>query len=358
MSDRLTELTGAAIALLEQLITVPSFSGEENHAADLVVDFLNARSVRCERLKNNIIARNRFFQPDLPVLLLNSHLDTVRPQPGWQRDPFRPLREKGRLYGLGSNDAGGPLVSLLAVFLFFYEQKNLPWNIIFTATAEEEISGKNGIAAVLPEIGDIDFAVVGEPTGLQMAVAERGLMVLDCTARGRSGHAARDEGENAISIALRDIEWLHEYRFADVSPHLGPVKMTVTMIEAGTQHNVVPDTCRFVVDVRTTEMYSHEDILATIRRHLRSDVHPRSMRLQPSGVPEDHPFVLAAKKLAIPLFGSATLSDQALLPVPSVKIGPGDSARSHTADEYIVLDEIRQGVRLYHDLLVTFFEGK
>ena len=355
MSDLLTELTSACTGLLSELIAVPSFSGEEQAAAAVLTDFLSSRGLACQHIGNNLIVRQDNFHPDRPTLLLNSHLDTVRPQSGWRHDPFTPTLEDGRLYGLGSNDAGGPLVSLLAVFLYFNEKKNLPWNVIFAATAEEEISGENGITAVLPELGQIDLAIVGEPTGMRLAIAERGLMVLDCVAHGRSGHAARDEGDNAITHALRDIEWFHNYSFAQVSPFLGPVKMTVTMIEAGTQHNVVPEQCRFVVDVRTTEAYSHEQVLETIRRHVRSEVRPRSVRLRPSGLEESHPFVQAAKKLGIPLFGSATLSDQALLPMPSVKIGPGDSARSHTADEYIELEEIRQGVRLYCALLDTFF---
>ena len=344
-------LKGQAISLLKQLIETPSLSREEDRTADLIVSFLKERGVETERLGNNIWARNKHFDPQKPSILLNSHHDTVKPNSGYTKDPFKAIVEVGKLYGLGSNDAGGCLVSLMATFLHFYEQENLGYNLILAASAEEEISGKGGMEKLIPELPTIDFAIVGEPTQMQMAVAEKGLMVLDCVAHGKSGHAARNEGENALYKAIKDIEWFRTFGFEKSSEALGPVKMSVTVIEAGKQHNVVPDRCHFVVDVRTTDAYSNEETLAIIREHVACEVTPRSTRLNPSGITVEHPVVQAGMALGRKTYGSPTLSDQALMPFVSLKMGPGDSARSHTADEFIYLAEIEEGIELYINLL-------
>lgn len=294
---------------------------------------------------------NKHFNPDLPTILLNSHHDTVKPNSGYTRNPFQPEIIDGKLYGLGSNDAGGCLVSLLATFCNFYERENLQYNFIIAATAEEEISGLNGIELIYPELGKIDFAIVGEPTLMNLAVAEKGLMVLDCVAVGKSGHAAREEGVNALYAAMKDIDWFRTYQFDKVSEHLGKVKMTVTMIQAGTQHNVVPDKCTYVVDVRITDKYTHEEVLEIIRQNVQSTVTPRSMRARSSSIAMEHPIVQAGLKLGRTMYGSPTSSDQALIPATSIKIGPGDSARSHTADEFIYVDEIKEGIELYCAML-------
>ncbi|MBF8962301.1 M20 family metallo-hydrolase [Pontibacter sp. FD36] len=340
-----------ALDLLQQLIVIPSFSREEDKTANAITSFMESRGVEVHRKLNNVWAFNKHFNPVLPTLLLNSHHDTVKPNTGYTRDPFAATIDDGKLYGLGSNDAGGCLVSLLATFLYFYEQEGLRYNLVYAATAEEEISGRNGLELVLPELGELEAAIVGEPTLMQLAVAEKGLLVLDCEAKGRSGHAAREEGLNAIYEALPDIIWFQTYRFPKVSEHLGPVKMSVTMIEAGTQHNVVPDKCRFTVDVRLTDAYSMEEVLEVIRQHVKAEVTPRSMRLKPSSIPMEHPLVLTGIALGRSTYGSPTTSDQALLSIPSLKLGPGDSARSHMADEYIYLNEIEEGIGLYIDIL-------
>lgn len=340
-----------AIDLLCALIATPSFSREEAGTAALIEAFLRNEGVPVHRLGNNIWARSVPWDPAKPVLLLNSHHDTVKPVAGWTRDPFNAGIEDGRLYGLGSNDAGGPLVALIAAFLQLWQDPELEVNLILAATAEEEISGPNGIAALLPELGRIDAAIVGEPTRMQMAIAEKGLMVVDATATGKSGHAARDEGINALYLALDDIQRVREITPERVSPLLGPVKCTVTQIEAGSQHNVVPDICRFVIDVRTNELYSNQEILDWLRQHLRSTLNPRSLRLNSSRIAMDHPLVQSGLRLGWTCFGSPTLSDQALMPFPSLKIGCGDSARSHTADEYIGVQEIREGIVGYTALI-------
>jgi acetylornithine deacetylase len=295
--------------------------------------------------------RNQYFNPELPTVLLNSHLDTVRPNSGYTRDPFKPEIIDGKLYGLGSNDAGGPLVSLIATFLHYHNRKDLKYNVVMAATAEEEISGTGGVESIWSSLVPIDFAIVGEPTLCGMATAEKGLMVLDCIAKGKPGHAAREEGINAIYEALPDIEWIRNYKFPKKSSTLGDIKMTVTVIHSGRQHNVVPADCEFTVDVRVTDMYTLEEILETIKSHVKCQVTPRSLRMRPSGIADDHPAVVAAKKLGLNLYGSPTTSDQALMPIPSVKMGPGDSARSHSADEFIYVDEIRQGIETYIALL-------
>ncbi|WP_346319813.1 M20 family metallo-hydrolase [Chitinophaga sp. YIM B06452] len=341
-----------AVKLLKELIATPSFSREEDATAAILVRFLEEHGVKPERHLNNVWALNKHFSPGKPSILLNSHHDTVKPNPQYTRDPFAPVVEDGKLFGLGSNDAGGCLVSLIAAFLHFYDAENLPYNIVFAASAEEEISGVNGIESILAKLPPVDFAIVGEPTKTDLAVAEKGLMVLDCVAHGKAGHAAREEGENALYKAMDDINWFRTYRFPKVSDTLGPVKMSVTVIQTSNKaHNVVPAECSFVVDVRATDQYSLEEMLEIIRANVKCDVTPRSMRMRPSFIPKEHALVQAGLGLGKQLYGSPTTSDQALIPATSVKVGPGDSARSHTADEFIYLDEIRQGIDTYIRLL-------
>lgn len=344
-------LVADALMLLKQLIATPSFSRDEHHTADLIETFLRDRDIPTQRLKNNVWSVNRHFDPAKPTVLLNSHHDTVKPNTSWTLDPFSPLEQDGKLFGLGSNDAGGCLVSLMATFLHFYDRADLAYNILLIASAEEEISGRDGLELVLPQVPAIDFAIVGEPTEMQLAIAEKGLLVLDCTAHGISGHAARDEGDNAIYHALQDIDWLRTYQFPKVSPTLGPVKMSVTIIQAGTQHNVVPDTCTFTVDVRVTEQYTLEEVIAIIRANIRSDVQPRSIRLTPSSIPVEHPIVQAGLAMGRHTYGSPTTSDQAVLSCPSLKCGPGHSSRSHSANEFLYLHELGDGVRGYIAML-------
>lgn len=344
-------LTTDALALLKQLIATPSFSREEAGTAALIKDFFRERQIACKRLKNNVWAFNRHFDPVKPTLLLNSHHDTVRPNKSYTLDPFAPIERDGKLFGLGSNDAGGCLVALLAAFVYFYDRPGLSHNVVMAATAEEEISGRDGLEMILPELPPLSFAMVGEPTEMQLAIAEKGLLVLDCQANGVSGHAARDEGENAIYNAIRDIDWLMTYQFPKVSPLLGPVKMSVTLINAGTQHNVVPDTCTFTVDVRVTEQYTLEDVIKTVRANIQAEVKPRSIRLKPSSIPAEHPIVQAGLSLGRYTYGSPTTSDQAVLNCPSLKCGPGHSARSHSADEFIYLREIGEGIDGYIQML-------
>ncbi len=342
------------IALLKQLIKTPSISGEEEQAAQLAADFLRARSVEARQKHNNVWAYNKEYDPAKPTLLLNSHLDTVKPNTGWTKEPFAAMVEDGKLFGLGSNDAGASLVSLLSVFIHFYQRSDLNHNLIFLASAEEETSGKNGIQSVLPELTEIDLAIVGEPTGMQMAVAEKGLMVLRCRAQGKSGHAARNSGVNAITNAIHDIEWFHSYKFPNESAALGPVKMSVTMINAGTQHNVIPAQCDFTVDIRTTDAYSNNEVLQVIREHTSCEISPPSLNLNPSSIQDNHRLVQAAREMNINTFGSPTLSDQSVITAPSVKMGPGMSERSHTADEFVCLSEIEEGVGIYIELLERF----
>ncbi len=345
------QLTELATALLKQLIATPSFSREESITADILFDFLQRQQCAPQRLGNNIWVATPKTSSRQPVILLNSHHDTVKPVSGWSKDPFTAQEEDGRLYGLGSNDAGGCLVSLLATFLHFKGRSDLPFQLIFAATAEEEISGANGIAAVLPQLGAIDFALVGEPTLLQMAVAEKGLMVIDAEARGEAGHAAREEGINALYKAVDDIQTIRQFQFPKTSELLGPIKVSITQIEAGTQHNVVPDKCHFVLDVRTNECYSNAEVFEVLQSITQSQLKARSFRLNSSGIALDHPIVKSGLKLGLTYYGSPTLSDQALMPFPSLKIGPGDSARSHTANEFIHLHEIKNGIQTYIALL-------
>ena len=346
------ELVVSAIGLLKKLIATPSFSKEENNTAAVINEFLLSQKIKPEVYLNNVWAKNKYFDDAKPTILLNSHHDTVKPNKGYTLDPFSPIEKGGKLSGLGSNDAGGSLVSLIAVFLYYYEKKDLHFNLIIAATAEEEISGHNGIEALLPQLGKIECAIVGEPTQMQMAVAERALMVLDCIASGVAGHAAREEGDNAIYKAIKDIEWFQSYRFDKISTLLGPVKMTVTVIETENKaHNVVPPQCRFVVDTRINELYTFEEVLSIIKSNVKSDVQPRSTRLRSSSIALDHPLVKAGIALGRNYYGSPTTSDKALMNFPALKMGPGDSARSHTADEYIYIDEIKEGIDLYIQLL-------
>jgi acetylornithine deacetylase len=346
-----TILYAQAVDLLQQLISISSFSREESKTANLLEKYLQAKDIKTHRKMNNIWAWNKHYDPSKPTILLNSHHDTVKPNSGYTRDPFDAKIEDGKLYGLGSNDAGGCLVSLIQTFLYFYDKEELKYNFCLATTAEEEISGVNGLELIIPDLGKLDFGIVGEPTQMQLAIAEKGLMVLDCVAHGKAGHAAREEGENAIYKALNDIEWFRSYRFPVESEVFGPVKMSVTVINAGSQHNVVPASCNFVVDVRVTDAYRNEEVLEIIRQHVTSDVTPRSIRLKPSKIDKGHPIVQAGIALGRTTYGSPTTSDQSLLDIPSLKVGPGDSARSHTADEFVYLDEIKEGIELYIKML-------
>lgn len=348
MTETLAE---ESIELLKRLISIPSFSREEDKTADAIELFFKEHGLDPKRSQNNIWSVNKFYDASKPTILLNSHHDTVKPNPGYTRDPFSPDIEDGKLYGLGSNDAGGCLVSLIAAFRHFYNQQDLNFNLCIAATAEEEISGKSGIESLVPELGPLDFAIVGEPTLMDLAIAEKGLMVLDCVSYGKAGHAAREEGENAIYKALKDIEWFRTFKFPKESEVFGPLKMSVTVINAGSQHNVVPAKCDFVVDVRVTDAYRNEEVLEIIKQNVQCEVTPRSTRLKPSSISKDHPFVQAGLALGRKTYGSPTTSDQALLDITSVKIGPGDSARSHMADEFIYLNEIREGIQLYIKML-------
>jgi acetylornithine deacetylase len=351
-SDQVSLLKAEAVGLLKQLISIPSFSKEEDNTADLIEQFLDKKGVKTRVHLNNIWASNKFFDENKPTILLNSHHDTVKPNKGYTLDPFTPIEKDGKLFGLGSNDAGGALVALIATFLYYYSESNLKYNLLLAATAEEEISGNDGIESLLPHLGKIDCAIVGEPTEMQMAVAEKGLMVLDCVATGKAGHAAREEGDNSIYKAVKDIEWLESYQFPKVSPLLGPVKMSVTVIETENKaHNVVPSQCKFVVDTRVNELYTFEEVLITIRENVKSEFRPRSTRLRSSSIALDHPLVKAGLALGRKYYGSPTTSDKALMFFPALKMGPGDSARSHIADEYIYVDEIKEGVELYIKLL-------
>ena len=340
-----------AVALLRQMIQTPSFSKEEAGTAGLLAEFLQERGVEVHRKKNNVWAFNRHYNPAKPTILLNSHHDTVKPNGAYTRDPFAATIEGDRLYGLGSHDAGASGVSLLAAFLHFYDRKDLKYNLCVAITAEEENSGHDGLECVIPELGPLEFAIVGEPTLMQLAIAERGLMVIDCTAHGKAGHAAREEGDNAIYKAMQDIEWFRTYRFPKVSDLFGAVKMSVTIISAGTQHNVVPAECRFTVDIRVTDRYTNEEVLEIIKEHVSCEVKARSTRLRPSSIRPDHPIVQAGLALGRTTYGSPTTSDQALLDIPSLKLGVGDSARSHSADEFVHLSEIREGIELYIKML-------
>jgi len=343
--------------LLEQLISTPSLSRAEGEAALLIRRFLYEKKIDYHHRQFNTWAYNRQFDPQKPTLLLNSHIDTVKPTAGWETDPYTAVKSTDKIIGLGSNDAGGALVCLLGAFLHFYE-KEIPYNLLFAASAEEEISGNDGIYSLQDITAPCAFAIIGEPTGMQMAIAEKGLLVLDGTVTGKAGHAAREEGINALYLAMEDILWFRNHNFSKVSLILGPVKATVTIISAGTQHNVVPDECHYTVDVRTTPEYTTAEIMEIIRGQVHASITPRSTRLQPSALPDGHILERVAQSLGIVTFGSSTLSDQALLPIPSVKIGPGLSERSHTAGEFIYLHELKNGLDTYIAILDKIFSLK
>lgn len=336
-----------ALGLLKALIATPSISRNETEAADIMEKAMMVYGLKTNRLKNNVWTICPDYDPQKPTLLLNAHIDTVKPVASWTLNPYAPAIEGDKLYGLGSNDCGGGLVSLLQTFRKKI-MKPRAYNLVYLASAEEEVSGKDGISLAIPHLPKIDAAIVGEPTDLQPAIAERGLMVLDVVAHGKSGHAARGEGINAIYEAMDDIEWIRDYKFEKISPMLGPTKMTLTVINAGTQHNVVPDTCTMLVDVRTNEMYTNYEVFDIISSHLKSEVKAHSFRLQPSSIDDAHPLVRRCKELGLQPFGSPTLSDQALMPWQNkLKLGPGSSSRSHAADEYICLSEIRRALDVY-----------
>ena len=350
MMTDLTPYTSEAITLLSSLVSIPSVSREEEQVADFLQNYMERSGIMTGRSGNNIWCISPMFDTKKPTILLNSHIDTVKPVNGWRKQPFTAKMEDGKLYGLGSNDAGASVVSLFEVYRYLSATEQA-YNLIFLASCEEEVSGKNGIESVLPQLPPIALGVVGEPTEMHPAIAEKGLMVLDVTAHGKAGHAARDEGENAIYKALDDIQWFRNYRFPKESSFLGPVKMSVTQVNAGTQHNVVPDICTFVVDIRSNEYYSNEELFQEICSHIQSEAKARSFRLNSSHIDAKHPFVKRAVELGRTPFGSPTLSDQALMRFPSVKIGPGKSSRSHTADEYIRVSEIEEAIGMYIKIL-------
>lgn len=345
------QYTGEAVSLLSHLIATPSVSRDERRAADIMEEELTRCGFTPHREANNVWAIGPCQREDRPTLLLNAHIDTVKPVASYTRNPYEPSLEDGMLYGLGSNDCGGGLVSLLQVFRELSASERCPYNLVYLASAEEEVSGKDGISRALPLLPHVDVAIVGEPTGMQPAVAEKGLMVVDITAHGKSGHAARNEGVNAIYEALDDLCWIRSHRFDRVSQFLGPTKMQATVVNAGTQHNVVPDECKIVVDVRTNELYTNEEVFDIISSHCKSECRARSFRLHSSRIDLNHPLVERCVALGLQPFGSPTLSDQALMPFASLKLGPGQSARSHSANEYIKVSEIEHAIGLYLRLL-------
>ncbi len=353
MAELTEQLTDDAVELLIRLIKTPSLSREEGGTATLIQEFMATRGIATKRQQNNVWAVSKDYDASKPTILLNSHHDTVKAGAGWNYDPFGAVVEGDKLIGLGSNDAGASAVSLLALFLYFQDKPNA-FNLICAITAEEEVSGANGIRSVLPELGKVDLGIVGEPTGMNLAIAEKGLIVLDATANGKTGHAAREDGENALYKALDDIQWLRSFQFPLVSPLLGPVKMTVTQISAGTQHNVVPDRCQFVIDVRTNELYQNQEIVDFLRSKLQSEIAPRSTHLNSSRIRGNHPLIVKGMAMGKTTYGSPTLSDQSMMPFATVKMGPGESARSHTPDEFILVSEIRAGIRDYIELLTDF----
>ncbi|WP_111669743.1 M20 family metallo-hydrolase [Algoriphagus litoralis] len=344
-----------AVQLLKELIEIPSFSKEENLTADLIEKNLIKKGVEVNREGNNVWAFAKEFNPFLPTVWLNSHHDTVKPNAGYTKNPHQAIVEDGKLFGLGSNDAGGPLVGLLATFCYFIQQE-LPFNLLFIASAEEEISGPNGISSIISKLPEAELAIVGEPTLMKLAVAEKGLLVIDAKIHGKAGHAAREEGVNAIYLALEDLDEIRNFQFMKSSPFLGRTKVTATVIKAGQQHNVVPDLCEYTLDVRVTDAYTLQEAFEELKANLKAELTPRSMRLQSSHLPAGHLMNQVATRLELEKYGSPTLSDQALIPWPSVKIGPGDSARSHTADEFIFLEEIQKGIEGYISIINKYAE--
>lgn len=350
MMQNLDNLTTEAVSLLMQMIATPSVSRDEAAVADKFEAWLKEMQLNPQRHGNNIWCVCPDYDASKPTLLLDAHLDTVKPVNGWETDPYQPILKDGVLYGLGSNDDGASVVSLLQAFRVL-TKKVQSYNLVFSSSSEEEVSGKNGFESALPLMPPITVALAGEPTGMHPAVAEKGLMVLDVTAYGKAGHAARNEGDNALYKVLDDIRWFRDYQFEKVSPTLGPVKTSVTMIQAGTQHNVIPDKCSFVVDVRSNDCYSNQEIYKQICEHTTCEVKARSFRLNSSGISMEHPLVKKALEMGRKPFGSPTLSNQALMPFPSMKMGPGDSARSHTANEFIKVEEIKEAISMYVELL-------
>ncbi|WP_418263119.1 M20 family metallo-hydrolase [Flavobacterium faecale] len=350
-------LTQEAITLLKNLIETPSFSSEEQQTAVLIENWFNQNEIPFKRENNNVWAFNKHFDQNKPTLLLNSHHDTVRPNQAYTKDPFKAIVEDGKLYGLGSNDAGGCLVSLLASFVYFYEKENLAHNIVIVASAEEESSGKNGLNSVLKHLPEVECAIVGEPTLMQLAIAEKGLLVLDIKVKGTPSHAAHQNEDNVIYKTMSVIEWFKNYTFEKISEQLGPVKMTVTQINAGKQHNVVPSDCDLVVDIRVNDCYNNTQILEIVRANIDAEVTPRSMHLNASSIPVSHGLVQAGIALGRTTYGSPTLSDQSVLSCQSLKLGPGDTLRSHSADEFIYLNEIEEGIDLYIKILGDFLRS-
>ncbi|WP_026915647.1 M20 family metallo-hydrolase [Christiangramia portivictoriae] len=349
---QIIELQKKALQLLQNLIGTPSFSGEEDQTASLLEKWFEDHKILHKRSLNNVWARSKFFDASKPTLLLNSHHDTVRPNSAYIRDPFEARIENGKLYGLGSNDAGGCLVSLLAAFTHFYAEKNLKYNLIFAGTAEEEINGKNGIAELLPKLPGIDVAIVGEPTLMNLAVAEKGLIVFDAVVKGTPSHAAHPNTDNSIYKTARVLDWFENFKLDKVSDSLGEVKVTVTQINAGSQHNVVPAKTHLVIDVRVNDKYSNAEIERILKEQAPVDeITARSLRLNSSSIPLDHDLVKAGIEIGMETYGSPTLSDQAMLNCPSLKLGPGDSVRSHSADEFIYVKEIEEGIEKYIELL-------
>ena len=344
------QFTNDAVELLKKLIATPSVSRNEKDAADIMEQTIRSYGFEPQREANNIWVIDPHFDESKPTLLLNAHIDTVKPVDSWQRHPYASTIEGDLLYGLGSNDCGGGLCSLLQIFKMLTE-KPQSYNLIYLASAEEEVSGKDGISRALPLLPKIDLAIVGEPTGMNPAVAEKGLMVLDVIAHGKSGHAARNEGVNAIYEALDDMRWIRDYKFEKVSEFLGPTKMTLTVVNAGTQHNVIPDKCTMLVDIRTNEFYDNEEVYHFICQHLKSEVKAHSFRLKSSRIDPEHPLIKKCVAMGMKPFGSPTLSDQALMPFPSFKLGPGESSRSHSADEFIRISEIADAIAKYKELL-------
>ena len=350
-------LTQEAISLLEALIETPSFSSEEDQTALLIENWFKQNDIPFERENNNVWAFNKHFDKNKPTLLLNSHHDTVKPNQGYTNDPFNAFVEDGKLFGLGSNDAGGCLVSLLATFVYFFSNENLPYNIVIVASAEEESSGKKGLNSVLKHLPELDCAIVGEPTLMQLAVAEKGLLVLDIVVKGTASHAAHNNPDNPIYNAIPVMEWFNSYEFEKISDVLGPVKMTVTQINAGKQHNVVPSQCDLVVDIRVNDCYNNSEILEIVRKQVSAEVNPRSMHLNASSIPVTHGLVQAGIALGRTTYGSPTLSDQSVLSCQSLKLGPGETLRSHSANEFIYVSEIEGGIALYIKILKDFFRS-
>ena len=347
----IAELSEKAKQLLIDLINTPSFSGEEDGTANLIEVFFKNQGVSYQRDQHNVWAVNEDFDKEKPSILLNSHHDTVKPNKGYTRNPHKAAIEDGKIFGLGSNDAGGCLVSLIATFCHFYSKKNLNYNLILLASAEEENSGKNGIRSMVPKLPEIDFAIIGEPTLMNLAIAEKGLLVLDCYAHGTAGHAAHSRGDNSIYKAMNAIQWFESFKLPRISETLNDTKMTVTQIEAGSQHNVVPATCHFVVDIRVNDLYSNKEVLDLVKEHVDVAVKERSLNLNSSSIAKDHEVVLSGISIGREVYGSPTLSDQSNLSCPSLKLGPGDSLRSHTADEFIYENEIDEGIELYIKIL-------